>query len=276
MSKIAAGIVLYNPEYKRLFENVNAIINQVDFIVLIDNNSTNISQIENMYKENKNIHIIKNSKNLGIATALNQIINFCHQMKSEWVITLDQDSICPKEVIENYKKYLNWENIGIICPTILDRNEDNNFSEENDEMYEFVEECITSGSLINIRKCIEIGKFDEKMFIDLVDFEYCYRLREKGYKILKSNKDILLHQLGEMTIHKFGNKVIKVGNHSTLRKYYYFRNCVYVLKKHKHLKFNIKILKKMFSKIVQVIFFEKERITKLKAIYSGILFGLKM
>ena len=64
-----AGIVLYNPEEKRLEENIMAIEKQVDKIILIDNDSRNYEIIKNKYIQNKKIDIIHNEKNEGIAYA---------------------------------------------------------------------------------------------------------------------------------------------------------------------------------------------------------------
>ena len=33
---------------------------------------------------------------------------------------------------------------------------------------------------------IFIGGFDETMFIDFVDFDFCYRLKKEGYEILQT------------------------------------------------------------------------------------------
>ena len=43
--KVAAGIVLFNPDLKRLEENVCAVKSQVDEIIFFDNGSKNIKEI---------------------------------------------------------------------------------------------------------------------------------------------------------------------------------------------------------------------------------------
>lgn len=60
MEKISAGIVTYNPEMQRLEENINAIIGQVDEVVLVDNGSANIKEIEQKWENASKISIIKN------------------------------------------------------------------------------------------------------------------------------------------------------------------------------------------------------------------------
>ena len=43
----------------------------------------------------------------------------------------------------------------------------------------------------------KIGGFDEKLFIDGVDFDFCIRMRKAGYGILRSNNVYLLQEVGK-------------------------------------------------------------------------------
>jgi rhamnosyltransferase len=52
--KTLAAIVLFNPEIERLNQNIEAIFNQVDDVVLIDNGSSNLNEV----KENVTIRFI--------------------------------------------------------------------------------------------------------------------------------------------------------------------------------------------------------------------------
>ena len=46
------------------------------------------------------------------------------------------------------------------------------------------ESVITAGSLISIMAYKAIGGYNEALFIDEVDHEYCYRLRREGFQVL--------------------------------------------------------------------------------------------
>lgn len=65
--KYIAGIVLYNPDLGRLKENIESICKQVDKVILIDNGSDNIREIEDLIKEYLNCILLKNGENMGIA-----------------------------------------------------------------------------------------------------------------------------------------------------------------------------------------------------------------
>lgn len=277
MKKIAAGIVLYNPDLTVLNENIDSIVNQVDYIVMVDNNSKDnlIEDIKERYKEYKNFYYIVNYENLGISGALNQIIEFCSKKDIEWVLTLDQDSICPLNLIKTYKRYTEMPDVAIITPAITDRNLINE-GEKSTKKYIFVDRCLTSAALTNVRICKEVKCFDEKMFIDFVDFDYCYTLKENGYKIIKTYEVNLLHQLGDLEVYTILNKKIFVSNHNSLRKYYYLRNAIYCYKKHKKL-MGLNILLRIIGKIyIKTIIFEDDKLKKIISMNKGIVDGIRM
>ena len=211
-----AGIVLYNPETEKLKRNIDAIIKQVESVVIIDNASANADEIKRILKNYQNIILISNSENAGIAKALNQIIEKADEIGCEWVITLDQDSECKSGIIKMYENVLpKYENIGIITSFFEDRNAKLDF--EDDGTFEEVDFCITSASLTNVGAVKKVGGFDEKMFIDMVDYDICYALKKNGYRIIRVNSVGFVHEVGDSReVYLFGKKII-IFNHSALR-----------------------------------------------------------
>lgn len=275
MASITAGIVLHNPEVNRLKENLEAVISQVNLLVLVDNNSSNLDEILDLVSNYDKLVLIKNFENVGISKALNQIVQKAEIEDCEWVLTLDQDSVVPTNIVSSYLNYIGFENVALMTLPIVDVN-NKEFHINNRAEYIYVDKCITSGSFVNVRICKELGYFDEKMFIDLVDFEYCMRVRSKGYKVLKIMNIYLSHRLGEMKVYKFLGKRIQVTNHSENRNYYYSRNQIYVNIKH-HVRFGIfKYFLRMPIKLGKIIMFEKRRKLKIKAIFRGIRDGYRM
>ena len=259
---IPAGIVMFNPDIYRLKENVCAVIVQCVHIYLIDNGSSNIKEIYEIlgsFNQSK-ITIIRNEKNQGIAKALNQLTSMAQRDGFEWILTLDQDSISPSNIIEEFNKYIKDMNTGMLCPVICDRNKGNTIDIKNGSKE--INECITSGSLLNIKAWKEIGGFDENMFIDGVDFDICYRLRQFGYKILCVQSIVLLHELGHIEWHRFIFWRVLVKNHSPFRKYYIARNIIYIARKRESFFLIFKsILQEV--KLVSIVFlYEKDKKTK--------------
>lgn len=249
MNVFVAGIVTYNPDLKRLEENIKNIFLQVKQIIIVDNHSTHLDEIKLLCKKYKNIILIKNYKNMGIAYALNQIMKYAESMDYQWVVTLDQDSICPNNLLIEYEKYID-EGIGIICPEVQDkRRKYQNIKPKKG--FSEIDTCITSASCTNIRSWRQVGGFDNKLFIDLVDNDFCKKIRIFNYKIIKLNYLVLNQEFGDIIPKDtyFAKICIKlseilhnenIGKLSykkkvnSLRVYYTCRNILYLNKKYKN------------------------------------------
>lgn len=274
MKKICAGIVTYNADILRLKENISAVLMQISQLYIVDNDSNNYKEILELIKNyDGKIEIIKNDANMGIAYALNQLIELSRE-HYDWILTLDQDSVIKKGLIAEYLKYVSMPHVGLICCEITDRNynlKTFNFKRQN---YKLVTKCITSGTLTNIKACIESGGFDNQLFIDSVDYDLCYSMREHDYKTIKINFNGLLHEVGKSTTVSIGNIGFAVNNHPPIRKYYMSRNSIYLVKKH-----NLNVFTEYFvvyRRIFTVLFFENNKKAKIKSILKGIKDGKAM
>lgn len=269
--KIYAGIVLFNPDIELLSRNIEGIINQVNEIVLIDNNSKNILEIKEKYANERKIKLICNKNNLGIASALNQVLEWGEEKQYKWALTLDQDSICDTNLIQEYSKYIALPNIGIISPLIEDRYLVALKKEEINDITEIrnCEDVITSGCLVNLNIANKIGKFNEKLFIDFVDTEFNHRLLINNYKIIRVNTTKLNHSVGEMKIYRIGFLKIKCSNHSSFRRYYMVRNRLYFRKKYFGYYSFLKEYLRLILGTIKIYIFEKEKWNKLQASIKG-------
>lgn len=283
-TNVCAVIVSYNIG-KDIYKCVDAIKNQVDKVVIIDNGS-DINTIDELDKLEKNnyMKIIYNNENCGIAKALNLGVEFALSEGYEWIFTLDHDSVATENMINNMLNvYENLEEkekdkLAIITPNYVQKNENENIICKK-EKYDFdinnlksVIIEMTSGNLVKTSIFNEVGMFNEKFFIDFVDHEFCLRIKRKKYNIITVSNIILLHSLGE-SVNKsiFGKKII-VTNHSILRRYYITRNRFYCWKEFKE-DFPSWVLGdklRFINEIIKIQFFEKNKIPKYKMIVKGI------
>lgn len=284
-NKIAAGIVLYNPDFERLKENINSITPQIDKLVLVNNgidNQSIESELLHFIGSNKKINLINNGCNYGVAYALNQICQWAKEQGYEWVLTLDQDSVCEKNMIEmlvNSKEFTE-ERVGILCPTIVFE-KDGIVIAKTDKIQDpssgsSLEACITSGSLTNIKAWDEVGGFDEWMFIDHVDNDFCRTLQNAHYRILRVSNAVLYQQAGEMKYRKtiFG-KTILLPNYSEKRNYYISRNTIYFIRKHKRtISIMREILRFLYIELRKILY-EKGKLGTIRSAIRGIEDGLK-
>lgn len=265
---ILAGITLFNPNIEGLKRNIKAIIGQVDKLICVDNGTQNIDEIEvEITKLFPDVYFIKNGKNLGIATALNQMFQFAEVEGFDWVLTLDQDSVCPKNIISEYRVHCDIPNLGSLCPIIDDRNYEN--KDVIDGEVTFVDKCITSASMTPVSVWKAVNGFLDELFIDFVDHDFSAKLIENNYKIVRVNGVFLEHEIGKGETHNFFGKEITVLNHSSFRKYYMARNWIYYMKAHKAvINYKLEVVKYLFF-FIKTLLFEENKKDKLKEMYKG-------
>lgn len=266
-----AGIVLYNPEIERLKQNIDAILPQIEKLVLVDNGSKSLSSIKDEYEPNSKIIIVELGENLGIAAAQNRICQYAKDKGYKWAITLDQDSVSPQNLVAEYQKLTNRENVGMICPKVIDRNFGEITYGIEHKGIEEISECIASASAIRISAWEKVGGFYEPLFIDGVDFDMCWALTEHGYKILRTNDVELLHEVGHSRAEHFAGKNRMILNHSPLRYYYIIRNSFITGRRHHQLLRNLRYCIRM---IYQINRYESNRWAKNKMVYIALLHGL--
>lgn len=271
----AAGIVLYNPDIRRLKECIDSVIGQIDKIYLVDNASKNRLEIEKLLKRYEACEIIWNDENCGIAKGLNQIMEAATAEGYMWVLTLDDDSVCDKGLVQTLLSYVAKEAFGIVCAAAIDDKMD--VVTVSDRDFEIVKDCITAGSLTNVEAWKHIGGFDEWMFIDFVDIEYCVRLREHGYKIGRVNSVYVHQQYGNISssFHLFGRKWYRF-DYSPIRIYYSVRNQIYYMNKHKNSIDRYQSLLFLGGYIAKRILFERNRKASIRAVFRGIKDGIKV
>lgn len=263
--KLAAVVVLYNPSDDNI-KNINKYIDEVNNLYVIDNSEDDTIRI----KETKKIKYIKYYDNKGIATALNDAAKTAIDNNYEWLLTLDQDSEITSKIIKDMKRFLldsKIDRIGLISPY----HDIDTIDEIPEENYTDIIEIMTSGNIINLAAYQEIDGFKDWLFIDNVDTEYCMNLHRHNYKVLRLNKIIMKHHLGDYKVHHFLGKDYRVSNHSAIRRYYMVRNSLYINDMYKDIyneycSFLIRIQK---GQAKRVLLFERDKLKKILMMYRG-------
>ena len=281
MNSVSAVIITYNVE-NDFKTRINKLKGKVNEIIVVDNGSKaeTISMLKELEKE---ITIIYLEKNKGIAYALNKGIKYSIEKGYDWILTLDHDSIVTDDMIKNMLKCYEGfdqelkEKVAMLVPVHVEEKEyENNNIINNEEvaskLYTEVLTEITSGALTKSSIYKNVGLYDEKLFIDLVDHDYCLALNKKGFKVIQVNSAVLIHNLGD-SIKKsiLGLKMIPT-NHSPLRRYYMSRNRHYIWDKYKQ-DFPGWVLtdkRRFITENLKIILFENNKIEKLKYIREGI------
>jgi rhamnosyltransferase len=167
---------------------------------------------------------------------------------------MDQDSFFSKndfskyiEIIKSFK----IPQIGMIG-LIHDRKFLSAENEENKIL-------ITSGSIINVDIAIKVGMFDENLFIDGVDTEFCLTLWGNRYKTILVKSIVLKHSLG-FTVNQITPSLRKEYRtiHNKKRIYYIVRNHFYLRNKFNENKDQLPF-KPIINEIKNAIFYGNEK-----------------
>jgi len=271
--KKAAGITLYNPDIDRLKENLDITAKSAERVICIDNGSKKPQQIDKLLSQYHNVSLIRNQKNMGIAKALNQIMEAADELGFDWILTLDQDSVMKPDLFDVYFSQIRDEHIGMMNCIIHDRKL--GYSEPvPDEICTREEKLlITSGCLTNIHAWKECGGFDEWMFIDVVDFDMCATMQEKGWKTLLVTYPGLLHETGYVTPKKVLGRERFLTNYAPIRYYYMIRNWIYYYRKHPNQFAPDERPYSVCTGILTIILFENRHIQNTLAVFKGFLDG---
>ena len=263
--RLAGVIVFYYPKKENIL-NIDNFIDSVDRLYIIDNSEDDIIR----FKDNHKIKYIKFGKNNGIAKALNVAANLAIEEKYEWLLTLDQDSFINNKIICDMKKFIkNNSNlkIGLVSP-YHDIKSDEKI---NDVEFEEKIDIMTSGNIINLDVYKKVGGFKDWLFIDCVDTDYCMNLCKNGFKVLRLNKIVMNHSLGNLKVHKLFGKNYPCYNHNSVRRYYIVRNTLYINKMYSKIypDYCKHLIRVQIGQVKRIIVFEHDKIKKLKMMLKG-------
>lgn len=276
--KIAATVILYNPE-DDVFHNIESYANQVDKLIIVDNSINNNEKLITKLKYTfTNIEYINNNCNLGIATALNIGCEKALEHKYGWILTMDQDSR-----FLNFSNYIqclysleDTSNIALLAANTMWYAE-SNLTTRVTCQYEEKFLVITSANLLNLKLFDKIGRFDDKLFIDMVDHDYCIRAQKNNFKILYFKDVFVDHSLGNLFQRKniITGKIRNKIEHNSQRTYYITRNYLYTWKKYSKVfpqEFNIlKTINVMFIHgITKILLYEDKKASKIYAKFVGL------
>lgn len=274
--------MLYNPNWEITHKVLDSIYKQVDTVFIADN-SPNAQKVNFLAYGNIIYHFI--GENKGIAAAQNIGIKYFEQGGCDFVIFFDQDSIPPINLVEHlYTKYKFLSDkkirIGGIGPRAYNRTEGKEYRgmiKKGKKLYPYiteVTEIISSASFIPIDNFSTVGYMEERLFIDAVDHEWCWRAIKKTKLRFFIIEDILLsHQLGE------GDRSFlfyKVVIPTPFRTYYQFRNYFLLVRRdYVPLYWKIKNAIKYFVKYFYFPIFVSPKKQYFLQINRGIIDGLK-
>jgi len=268
-------IVLYYPNLDVIRSNLDTIEHELSQVLFCDN-TDNINEkvvVKKICDEYGCIY--KDMRgNRGIASAQNKGIEYANKYSYDYVLFFDQDTIIEKDftktiVCEYLRSITDGFKPACIGPQVINiRDKSHYYSDFNPEVNRFVvKQIMSSGSLIPVNLLNEVGLFDSEMFIDLVDYEWCWRATAKGYHIVQTNNAHIYHSLGDGHKKIFG---LKVGISAPIRHYYTYRNAMMMMRRsYVPLNWKFKAVFKLILKIPIYFLFLGSGFERLGFIYKG-------
>lgn len=259
--KFYAVYVACFPETELLARSLRTVAPQVEGIVVVNNGGLD------EFPPFPGVEIVSDGKNVGVAAALNIGFREAIARGADCILTFDQDSVPPDDMVRRYRSFLE------IHPEAGQVGCRYSGSEEFDS-YREVSDVITSGTVTRREAFLAAGAFREDYFIDLVDVEYSFRLRRSGWKVYQLSDVVMEHHLGNGLggMRLFGKLRLCYVKHAPMRWYYMVRNTLACCREYRSL-FGDECRHycfRMARSLSRALLFDAERREIFKAALSGI------
>ena len=258
MNKLYEEITITIVLYKENFEFISKCLNKVkNFKIILVDNDCNITLKEKIEKEFKIYKYITNKKNLGFSKGINQAIKACD---TKFILNLEADCIIAEDsIMKLFETFANYENCIIATPTMTDIKNQSTHSGgalmEKDLGYKVLnlegDVCVdfpmTAAILFKKQDMINIGMFDEDLFIYYPDVEIGRRIKNFKKAIIQIYNARAIHDMGTL---KINNPIKRVF----YRNYFFtLDELVYFYKANLHIK-HLKRLKKKIPSLIMKSF----------------------
>lgn len=284
-------VVTYHPG-PDLEANVRAMVRECGAVAVVDNGSApeSVAGLRNI----PGVTLLEQGENVGVAAALNRGAAWARDSGYTWCVAFDQDSVPePGMVAALWTTHLRLPRAAIIGPRVLEQAADpdgyrwvvrhpgcrwlfRRVACKGQDLPE-VTMLITSGSLFSLEGWSRAGGFDEGLFIDYVDVDFCLRTLRAGGTIAVSAGAALNHRLGDRrAIEVFGKRVRPMG-HAPFRHYYMMRNRCAMWRRHARAVPHWAMFDLAFGffNTARVFAFEKDRLAKLRMMGRGLWHGFR-
>lgn len=238
-SRVSSITVAFNPNPERLAEQVRALQGEVGDIVIVDNGSeiavAHLPQLAGLP-----IRVLALADNTGVAHGFNAGIAAARERGAQFVLLLDDDSVPTPGMVATLvaacRRADGTVPVAAVGPRVQDSRDPHDYPfirlgwthnrhvrcGANPDDVIACDFLISSGSLVPMDAFAAVGEFDEGLFIDSVDLEWCCRARNRGLMLYGVCAARLDHRLGDRR-HRVLN-LFELVVHSPERVYYMTRN----------------------------------------------------
>lgn len=246
---VCAIIVCFRPESTRLTALIQACLSQSAAVVLINNGEP--LALDQELTVGGRIHLIEPRGNLGLAAAQNLGVRWAVSQDFPYLIFFDQDSVPQPGMIKTLREAFDagaaaGQMVAAVGPSLKDGRDGavspfvrfhvwgvERIYPTSERMVTECDFLISSGMFTSVKRFMAIGQWEEDLFVDNVDMEWCFRARSLGYRCLGIGATQIDHLIGDQVrrLNMFGRSW-SLYSHSPTRQYYMMRNRVSLYKRH--------------------------------------------
>ena len=250
--QVCAITVTFNPDIEILGRQLNSLSVQCNVVVVDNASGDSVRRDLFSVCEKYSATFVVLDENYGIAHAQNEGVKVArHRYPGcAYLLFLDHDSV-PTEafvdtMLDQYQTLEKAEKVAAIGPSLFDPRTGDfhgfhvikgmRYLRVNPaDMKQDAIECSTvnsSGTLCSLTAFDDVGGYDEHLFIDQVETEWCFRARKAGYHVYGSRTASMEHRMGDDVVSfSFMAKEISLPYRNPLRHRYLVRNSVLLLRR---------------------------------------------
>ena len=275
MIKVVALVTLYNPN-RDVVDNLQILGGQVEQMILCDNSMNDNAQM--FCGLTKSIYTTQH-KNLGLTGAFNSILQdpTYGWEDDDIVVFFDQDSRISEGYIsslrDEYQRIeAKVENLGCLGPIFY--NTSNGQVERprqrktiTTDTY-IVINTITSSLMTRYKNLKKIDFWNENIFLDMADWDLCWRMEKSGLLCCMTEKVTLHHSVGNGE-KRSGPIKLRVGQ--PFREYYQTRDALYLLQEeYVPLKLRLRLIANITIRPLVHFLFLNDKALRMKYVKRGI------
>lgn len=202
--KIVSCIVAYRPD-DGFVDRIRNVRTQVDELVVVDNSE----DLSLALPADVGATIIRNANRGGIAGALNRALDHARAGGFSHLCFFDHDSLVPDGMVRHLAREVERVKGTLIGPIYV--------NSATGHPGRFVLDVdghpksrwltgghgvvpafflITSGTVVSLERLDPSIRYDESMLVDMVDVEFCLRVRQAGGKLFLDTESVMSHGIG--------------------------------------------------------------------------------
>lgn len=194
--RIAAIITTYKPD-DGFRIRIDGMVSSCDVTIVVDNTPGG-----HPFPDDADLIVLQDGVNKGLGPALNQGIRKAQELDCDLVALFDQDSSPDADFMAEMvgglaALRLVHGNRCVVGPLHLDDALGTDTSADLDQLGPIEVSCLaTSGMLLPIQHLGPDDMFSETLFLDFVDFDWCWRMRAKDWRVFRLMGVKMHHRLG--------------------------------------------------------------------------------